>query len=632
MCGINGIFTYNSGTDYFQAITRMNDSIEHRGPDDKGILVQSHIALGHRRLTIDERLPKVHQPMSSDEGRYSIVFEGVIYNYKDIQEELSRPTAIGPGSIFKTNADTEVLLQAYIRYGKACLNRLNGIFSFAIWDEEKKELFVARDRMGNKPLYFHKNDEELVFSSELRSILKSGLVEKKISRKGLTDYLRYQTVHAPNTIVEGIKVLLPGHYLIINEEDFTIRKYWDVVEESQKEFIPTDYTILCEKLRSLVLNSVEMQMVDGVPLGAFSTGGIDSSVMIAAMSQLSSEQIKTYHVSFDAGNVTQSKLDRLVSEKFGTSHTEIKINTKDITSHLPEALRAMDHPGGEGLNAWFISRAAKDAGIAISFSSLGANELFAGYDIFKQMYQLREKRWLLSFPVFARRLAGRFLKALKPGFASEKSAEILTQDYFDLSYIYPFYRQVMLDNQVYKVLNKQLLDDNRPREIVQQSVEYGTPGFNLPYLSRISIAEMYTNLQNVLLRETGQMSIANGLEIRTPFLEQNLVRFVLAVEDKHKYPYSPKKLLVDAFKGLLTPEIIKQADNSLTFPWKQWMKNELKSFCEEKLNSLGNRDFINDKEIKKLWSDFLTDSPHASWTRVWHLVVLENWLDENQVV
>jgi asparagine synthase (glutamine-hydrolysing) len=631
MCGISGIFTYESGTDFYPVMGKMTDSLAHRGPDDKGILIQDHIALGHRRLSIIDLSTAGHQPMSCDEGKFSIVFNGEIYNYKDIREELSKPTAIGPGVNFVTQSDTEVLLAAYKTYGKACLNRLNGMFSFAIWDFEKKELFIARDRMGIKPLYFYKDDEKLVFASELRAILKSGLVRKKVNQKGLSDYLRYQTVHAPDTIIEGVQMLLPGHYIQINEEDFIIKKYWDAIEEAQKEFIPTDYSILCAKVKDLLFQSVERRLVADVPFGAFLSGGIDSSAIVAIMSQVSGQKVNTFNISFKEEAFSEAQYAKKVAQRYGTSHTEIKLSPNDFLKALPEALNALDHPSGDGLNTWLVSKKTKEAGVTMALSGLGGDELFAGYDIFKRMYDIGDKKWLLSFPVFARRLMGGLLKTLKPGVASDKTAEILIQDYFDLSYVYPFSRQVLLDSQVYRLLDKQLLHENAVKKIIEDNLQYGKPGFSLPFLSKVSIAEMYTYMQNVLLRDTDQMSMAHSLEVRVPFLDHTLVKFVLAVEDKQKYPHSPKKLLVDAMGGLLPKEIVDRPKMGFVFPWQIWMKHELKNFCSEKLEAFGKRDGISKKELQSLWKRFLNNDKSITWSRIWYLVVLEHWLEENGV-
>ena len=631
MCGINGIHSHTGAVNYFPVIKKMNDSLAHRGPDDQGIFIENEIALGHCRLSIIDLSKAGHQPMNYSDGRYTIVFNGEIYNYKALREELSKPDKTGTGEIFVTETDTEVLLASYKKWGIQCVNRFNGMFAFSLWDSHKKELFIARDRLGIKPLYYYKDDEKFVFSSEIRSILKSGIIPSKLDPDSLIDFLRYQTVHAPNTIVANVFMLLPGHYIVINEDDFIIEKYWDIVDKALEENVSYSYESTCKKVKELLFQSVERRLIADVPFGAFLSGGIDSSAIVGVMAEVSEHPVKTFHISFDEKEFSEAKYAGLVAKRFGTDHHEIKLTPSDFLKSLPAALSAMDHPSGDGLNTWFVSKATKKAGITMALSGLGGDELFAGYDIFKKMYSLREKRWMLSFPKFTRSIAGAWLKSFKPGVASDKMAAVLQQDNFDVSNIYPLYRQVLLDNQVYRLLNYKSLSPNKVTEILKQTVEYETRGYSLPLLSRISIAEISTYLQNVLLRDTDGMSMSHALEVRVPFLDHELVKFILGVPDEYKYPHIPKKLLIDSLGNMLPADVVNRPKMGFTFPWKHWMKNELREFCETRLKNFAVREEINANEVKNLWEQFLKDNPRVTWSRIWYMVVLENWLEENQI-
>ncbi|MDQ3191481.1 MAG: asparagine synthase (glutamine-hydrolyzing) [Bacteroidota bacterium] len=631
MCGINGIYSHNGASEYYPVIRKMNEDLAHRGPDDQGIFIEEHVGLGHCRLSIIDLSKAGHQPMSYADGRYTLVFNGELYNYKELREELKAPDSSGIGEIFSTNTDTEVLLASFKRWGKKCVDKFNGMFAFSLWDSHKKELFIARDRLGIKPLYYFKDENNLIFSSELRPLLKTGLIPKKLYQNGLIDYLRYQTVHAPNTIVENIFMLLPGHYMTINEDDFIIEKYWDLIDSALEQKIPYSYEEVCKKTKELLFQSVERRLIADVPFGAFLSGGIDSSAVVGIMSEVSQQKVNTFNVSFDEREFSEAKYAAIVAKKFNTNHHEIKLTPSDFLKELPEALSSLDHPSGDGPNTWIVSKVTKEAGITMALSGLGGDELFAGYDIFKKMYKLRENRWLLSFPKFSRAIAGYGLKKLKPGIASDKTAEILKQDYFDISTIYPLYRQVLLDDQIYKLLNNKPLSPNKVAEMLKSTVEFESVGYALPSLGRISVAEIYTYMQNVLLRDTDQMSMAHALEVRVPFLDYNLVKYILAVPDEYKYPHTPKKLLTDSIGGLLPQDIVNRPKMGFTFPWKLWMKNELKSFCESRLKSFGSREGINSKQINEMWEQFLNDNPRITWSRIWYLVVLENWLIENQV-
>ena len=258
MCGINGIYGLLSRQDErSRALGLMNESIKHRGPDDEGIIDFNEIALGHRRLSIIDLTKQGHQPMVSEDKRYSIVFNGEIYNYQSIKKDLADYK-------FKSNTDTEVVLASYIKFGKECLEQFNGMFAFAIWDNHKKSLFIARDRLGIKPLYYYNDDQKFVFSSELRALLKSELVPKKINRRGLLDYFQYQTVHAPQTIVEGVTMLMPGNYVEIGEGlDVNIKSYWSLRENTS--VINEKYVDVKSSIKKLLFEAVEKRMISDVP-------------------------------------------------------------------------------------------------------------------------------------------------------------------------------------------------------------------------------------------------------------------------------------------------------------------------------------------------------------------------------
>jgi asparagine synthase (glutamine-hydrolysing) len=623
MCGINGILSFKQNINFSETLLKMNDALSHRGPDDSGFFSEDNIFLGHRRLSIIDLSEAGHQPMTDHSGRFVMVFNGEIYNFREIRKEIE---STDPSITFNSGTDTEVLLAAFSLWGKYCLEKLNGMFAFAVWDRQDKKLFLCRDRLGIKPMYYYQDNEKLIFSSEIRPLLGSGLFEKRINYKALADYLRYQTVHAPETIAENVFMLMPGHFAVITEDDTIIEQYWNPIQKALRLTVPTDYSKVCSDIHNLLLKSVELRLVADVPFGAFLSGGIDSSAVVGLMSKVSPQPIKTFTISFEEEEFSEAVYARRVAEKFNTEHHEIKLSANELLKLLPDALAAMDHPSGDGPNTFLVSKVAKENGITMAVSGLGGDELFAGYDIFKRLPKLKDYKWLLSFPKGFRRMVGNLLTMLKPGIASEKIKQVMVSDYFDLSYIYPIDREVLNNEQVYKILKKKKLPANRVSEIVGSELEYGTPGFKLPYLSKISLAEIITYMQNVLLRDTDQMSMAHALEVRVPFLDYKLVEYVLAVQDSFKNPVTPKKLLIDSLGDLLPDEIVNRPKMGFTFPWKHWMKNELRDFCEAHIESFSKRDFADEKEVKKLWKKFMEDDPFVSWSRVWHIIVLENWL------
>ncbi len=629
MCGINGILGLSDKKNAEQKVIAMNTAMKHRGPDDQGFFIDKKIALGHRRLSIIDLSAAGHQPMHSFDGRYLIVYNGELYNFRELKFELQRVVSGSKEQayLFQTNTDTEVILASYIRWGAECLNRFNGMFAFAIWDSHTKELFIARDRLGIKPLYYYFTEGILAFSSEIRSLLASDLIKRKLDETSLIDYLRYQTVHAPNTMVKGVKMLMPGHYMKGSFNKVTIHSYWNISETISDESKGKSYKEVCSDVNTLLTKSVERRLIADVPFGAFLSGGIDSSAIVGLMSKVSTEKIKTFSVTFDESEFSEAKYAQLIAKKFNTDHHEIKLKPADFIEQLPNALKAMDHPSGDGPNTYIVSKATKEAGITMALSGLGGDELFAGYDVFKRSLDLNKKNWLNLFPSFARGIGGDILTTLKPGVASEKISELLKQNKVNFNSFYPLSRQVLMDNQILEIVNQKELPINKVFEIVKE-----TNTSNLQSeISKVSIAEISTYMQNVLLGDADQMSMAHALEVRVPFIDYTLVEYVLGVPDKFKIPTSPKKLLVDALGDLLPSEIVNRPKMGFTFPWKQWMKQELKNFCEEKIISLSKRKPFNEKGMIKLWNDFLSDKPNITWSRIWYLVVLENWLQENDI-
>jgi asparagine synthase (glutamine-hydrolysing) len=629
MCGINGILGLSDSAVARQKVSAMNSAMQHRGPDDQGVYVNEKIALGHRRLSIIDLSSAGHQPMQSHDGRYQIVYNGELYNYKDLKFELKRVVS-GSGEqayFFQTNTDTEVIIAAYARWGEECVNHFNGMYAFAIWDNEKNELFIARDRLGIKPLYYFYTDNILAFSSEIRSLLANGLLPKKMDENSLIDYLRYQTVHAPDTIIKGVKMLMPGHFIKANNGKVTIHRYWDLVQNISSASAGKNYSEVCNDVNQLLTKAVERRLIADVPFGAFLSGGIDSSVIVGLMSKVSSEKVKTFSVTFEESEFSEAKYAQLVAKKFNTDHHEIKLSPSDFLQEIPNALKAMDHPSGDGPNTYIVSKATKNAGITMALSGLGGDELFAGYDVFKRAQRVQERNWLNLLPKILRKGGGQLLRLAKPGVSSDKIAEMLKQDSINFKSFYPLSRQVLMDQQIQKLLKNTKLASNRVEQIVSDIRLSGKDQLH----SRTSVAEISTYMQNVLLGDADQMSMAVALEVRVPFMDYTLVEYVLGLPDKYKNPTSPKKLLVDAMGDLLPPEIVNRPKMGFTFPWKEWMKNELKTFCEERIVSLSKRTIFNELEVLKLWKDFLSGSNVITWSRIWYLVVLENWLQENNI-
>jgi asparagine synthase (glutamine-hydrolysing) len=624
MCGINGIYNISKLDSPLQEMEQMSAKQKHRGPDASGTYVNDFVAFGHSRLSIIDLEPSSNQPFHSSDKKFILIFNGEIYNYKEIRESL-------PDYHFRTNSDTEVVLAAYQTWGTNCVHQFNGMFAFAIWDVEKCALFIARDRLGIKPLYVYDNNESIVFSSEIRSLMGCSLVKKKIDKDSFVDYLRYNTVHAPKTIIEGVKMLMPGHYIWVSDDEYKNEPYWDINKYINQKSDNQSYEEIKIDVKDRLTKSVKRRLVADVPFGAFLSGGIDSSAIVALMSEVSDEPVKTFNISFAEEAFSEAKYARIIAKKYKTDHTEIKLTPADFLAELPSALSGMDHPSGDGPNSFIVSKATKEAGVTMALSGLGGDELFAGYDIFPRAVSLLDKKWVYSFPIGIRRLMGKALKIVKPTIASDKIVETITQKYLELPFYYPINRQVLNDELISKLTGIGILPENAVYRIGLNNIDVNAPGFKSPFLSKVTYMEMNTYMQNVLLRDTDQMSMAHSLEVRVPFLDHELVEYVYGVADEYKFPYSPKKLLVDSLGDLLPKEIVNRPKMGFTFPWEQWMKNELKDFCIKNLTNLVDRELLDKKQLWDMWNRFLKGNQKATWSRLWPLVVLGFWLEENEV-
>ena len=390
MCGIAGIIDFSDKNNHSKHVHVMVDKLIHRGPNNNNVRQDGLIAsLGHTRLSIIDLDESSNQPMISEDSRYILVYNGEIYNFKDIKKKL-HPYQ------FKTNSDTEVVLAAYLKWGKDCVKEFNGMFAFAIWDKSKKELFCSRDRLGIKPFYYYYQGNTFIFSSEVRPLISCPLVKTRLDKNRLHEYLTYQTVSSPNTILENIFCISPGYNLQVSEKNFQLEEYWSIGNSITTN--EDTYHQATKKIKNLFMESVEMQMISDVKLGAFLSGGIDSSAIVAAMSEISPDKVSTVSVNFDEIDYSEEKFSDLVAKKYNTDHHRIQLKAKDLLDFLPEALSAIDHPSGDGINTFIVSKVTKSRGINVALSGLGGDELFAGYNTFRRLQLISRNNWLKHIP------------------------------------------------------------------------------------------------------------------------------------------------------------------------------------------------------------------------------------------
>ena len=614
MCGINGVFSLKP-KNYSKVVEKMNSMITHRGPDNSGSFSSNYISLGQTRLSIIDLSSNGNQPMKSNEGRYVMVFNGEVYNFNDLKNKLDYN--------FISKTDSEVVLAAFIKWGADCVKHFNGMFSFAIWDNLKNELFIARDRMGIKPLYFFLDSSNFVFSSEIRSLMSSGFFPKELSQKGLVQYLQYQTVHAPLTIVNDVLMLESGKSatvkIIDNKLFFKEKYYWNINNLTDKEEI-FDYHMAKKVIKEELSLAVEKRLYSDVASGAFLSGGIDSSVIVGLMSEVSSKKINTFNVSFNENEFNESKFARIIAKKFNTDHTEIKLSLKKFLEYIPLALKDMDHPSADRPNSWVVSKYTKDQGITMALSGLGGDELFAGYPVFNRMKFLKDNSWIFNMPNFTKNILKKIFLINSNTERNLKFFNILKLSSFNFKEIYKLTRKNFSDKDLSRILC-----DNRIANF-----DFPFSSNSTKIISQVSIAEMKTYMQNVLLRDSDQMGMAHSLEIRVPFLDHKLVESCLSFSDSIKYSKNQKKLLVDTFRYLLPKEIYNRKKMGFTFPWNIWLRNDLFDFSDILIKRISKRKYFNESEVLQLWKQF-NDDLSLSFIKVWSLIVLEFWLTENDV-
>ncbi len=578
--------------------------LQHRGPDENGIWKVDNVQFGHTRLSIIDLSEGGKQPQSDHSGRYTITFNGEVFNFRILKAQLTAYP-------FRTNSDTEVILAAYMKWGKDCPKYLKGQFAFAIWDDLAKELFIARDRVGEKPFYYYHDDEQFVFASEIRALLATGCVTPSLNRGSLAEFLKYQCVHSPNTLLNGIFQLPPASCGILKQHQLIVSSYWDPT--SEKNFGFCEEHEVKSEIKQRLSTAVGLQMTSDVPLGAFLSGGIDSSAIVALMAEQTSSVVNTFSIGFEDQKFDESKYAALIAKKFNTNHHQIELAERSFKKRIPEILSKVDNPSGDGPNTFVVSEAVKKSGMTVALSGLGGDELFAGYEGFKRYFQLQKSQllWNTSYPL--RRLASSAFNG--------KMREFLRLRNADLAQIYPLDRTVFLAHEV-----QELIEGQSPDRLEMLLVKEASKIKQLPLLSQYTFAELTSYTSHVLLKDTDQMSMAHSLEVRVPFFDHDLIEYVLNVPDQLKYPKYAKSLLVESLNGLLPAEIVHRPKMGFSLPWDLWMRSDLRSFCAEKLQALSKRGLLNEQVVQRYWEQFLKGDLGISWSKIWLLVTLEQWL------
>jgi len=636
VCGIAGIVGRSSTYADEQTVKRMIDTFGYRGPDDDGTWKSpfADVALAHKRLSIIDTSHAGHQPMHSyaiiggdSVIDYSIVFNGEIYNYIEIREELKEK-----GVEFETESDTEVILQAYKFYGKPCLDKFNGMFAFAIWDAASQELFVARDRLGIKPFYYHITDAgDFVFASEIKGIL-SAIDKPWQTKMSLIDqYMSFGYVPGENTLHDGIKRLLPGHCGTLSELGFEVNEYWELNFNDGSEDKGLDY--YATETTKLLKSAIDLRLRSDVPLGVFLSGGIDSSAVVALLSQGTESCLNTFSVAYDFGEeFDESQFARQVSDEFNTKHHEIKVDPKEFKEFIERYICLMDEPVTEAaaISLHYVSQLAKEE-VTVVLSGEGSDEIFGGYDFYQYMGVIEKIRSLVGggFSGFLGSL-GSAIDKIAPKISKYLmlTSQTFEQRYRGISSYGETYKHYLYKDEVKQALFG--LKSTPVRNFINELFAK-TKGLDL--LSRMLYFDTKTWLVDDLLIKADRMSMASSLELRVPFLDYRLVEFAATIPSKYKIKNGTSKfLLKHIMKGLLPDSIINRKKMGFPTPLKLMFQNELSEYVTNVLLAKDAciHQILARDAIEKLINDHYDD--RADNHRVlWQLIVLERWMKNNDV-
>ncbi|MBA3356869.1 MAG: asparagine synthase (glutamine-hydrolyzing) [Pyrinomonadaceae bacterium] len=627
MCGINGIaFSSRSRRLIDVAVLeRMRDVIKHRGPDDEGIFVDGRIGLGHRRLSIVD-VAAGHQPMTNEDGSLHITYNGEIYNHADFREPLE-----SRGHQYRTHCDTETILHLYEEHGEDCVNYLRGMFAFAIWNQRSQTLFIARDRLGVKPLYYvHSDDGSLYFGSEIKTLLEAAAVKPQLNYRALPDYLANHGTSNDETLFAGVKRLSPGHTLTWNDGSLEIREYWDVSFAADGAEEGRHDADLIAEWSDLFRESVRLRLMADVPLGMFLSGGIDSSAIAAVMSGMVDERIKTFSVAFAEREANELEYARLVAKTFGTNHHEIVVTPEDFFSALPKLIWHEDeplaHPSSVAL--YFVSKLAAQH-VKVVLTGEGSDELLAGYGRYRKtlLNIALGRRYKALTPAALRDVISRQISRLPAG---SKVGEKLGRTFLSLP---PDIESIYFDNFAVfsRGMQPELLTADT-RERVGMIDPYAGVRAALEQtnaesmLDRLLYADIKTYLHELLMKQD-QMSMATSVESRVPFLDHKLVEFTCALPQRLKLRGSTTKyILRQSMKGLLPEEVLSRPKMGFPVPIGSWFRGPYAWVLDEYVLSerATSRALFNSDFVRSLVKRHQVGENHSE--RLWALVNFEIWL------
>ena len=614
MCGIAGIILKNPKNciDVSQ-IKKMCDAIYHRGPDEWGHFVKGHVGIGMRRLSIID-LAGGTQPIHNEDQTVWIVFNGEIYNYRDLRSTLEKQ-----GHKFYTNSDTETIIHLYEQYGEDCVKHLRGMFAFAIWDSKTETLFLARDRLGIKPLHYYDGGNQFVFGSEIKSILACGDVPRGVHKNSIVNYLAYGYVPDPETMFEGIRKLPPGHVLTYRKGSIKITKYWDV-EFSYGRPQPEEFYI--ERILSLLDEAVRIRLISEVPLGAFLSGGVDSGVVVALMARNMDEPVKTFSIGFEHQKYNELPYARMVAERYGTDHHE-EIVRPDAEAVINDLIRQFDEPFADSsaIPTYYVSRMTRKW-VTVSLSGDGGDEVFAGYGRYRDGLPAQYTRWIPG--AIRKPLFHTLSRVLPEGFPAVSTLRYAGYEDDD-RYIWKMTKGLpLIHNRIFSRDFRKSVETTDPSYASRKYLEMAR---GLESISRRQYLDMKTYLPGDILTKVDRTSMMVSLEARVPILDHKLVEFAATIPPTILFNgKKPKHLLKKVAERLLPKEVVYRPKMGFAIPIAQWIKKEWKDLSHDLVlgERARKRNIFNPDYVKRVMREHqLGRRPHEN--TIWTLMVLELW-------
>jgi asparagine synthase (glutamine-hydrolysing) len=620
MCGIAGMFGPEgamSPDERRGLITQMCSVIEHRGPDDHGFYIDDGLAIGMRRLSIID-LVTGRQPISNEDGSIWIVFNGEIYNFQELRDDLIRR-----GHKFQTGTDTEAIVHLYEDEGERCVERLRGMFAFAIWDKRERKLFIARDRVGVKPLHYCLAGETLVFASEIKSLLQHPAVTREVNLEAISDFLTFGYVPDPASAFQGIFKLEPGHTLTFKDGRLSTRRYWDFqYNQNGGDESVHEESYYTERIRELIAESVRLRLISDVPLGAFLSGGIDSSTVVAMMARQMDRPVKTFSIGFTESSFDELHYARITARHFNTEHHEF-IVTPDVCKIVEEIIWHHDEPFADvsSIPTYIVSKMAREH-VTVILSGDGGDELFGGYD-----------RYLVDRN---REVFERIPRLLRRNLMLRASRALPRATYGK-----NFLRNIALDSDARYVDSISCFDQDAKRNLLSPNVRHWLAGRDssdafrrllaAPHsserLDHLLYLDSKTYLPGDILTKVDRMSMAHSVEAREPLLDHKLIEFVQTIPASLKLRGSVSKhILKSAVRGLIPDEIINRQKQGFGVPIRRWFNNELRELLYDTLTDCRTqqRGYFNQKAVEEILDEHRRGRRDNS-THLWGLLTLELW-------